>query len=103
MTKSRAADQKQYRAYDKAGLKYFPGLGFVEPSFVEFVLRAVSPKLDHLPVGQPAKTTLQRVLTEHLRYEWIEPWRQDWLESGGESAALPPSTDPGSGLWLWAA
>src|SRR5262252_5827139 len=101
--KSRAADQKQYRAYDKAGLKYFPGLGYVEPGLVEFVLRAVSPKLDHLPVGQPDIATLRAVLTEHLSIEWIEPWRSDWLESGGETAALPPCTDPASGpLWAWA-
>jgi|SRR5215468_5920960 len=103
MTKSRAADQRQYRAHDKVGLKYFPGLGFVEPGLVEFVIRSVSPKLDHLPVGQVDNATLKRVLTEHLRTEWVEPWRPDWLESGGESAALPPCLDLTSPLWLWAA
>ena len=97
-TNSTAIKQRRHRAYDKAGLKYFEGLGYIEPGLVQHILYAtVDPdKLNKMPVtaGLHSKATLQRVLTDHLRYAWAETWREEWLACGGESAPQVPCADP---------
>src|SRR5258708_4189365 len=84
-----AIKQRRYYWNDKAGLKYFEGLGYVEPGLVQHVLSAVTGELP-MSVGVHPKDTLQRVLKKHLRYEWVEPWRPEWLACGGESAPQMP-------------
>jgi hypothetical protein len=96
---SGAIKQRRYRMHDAAGLKYFPGLGFCEPALVQHVLYSVTNKLPVI-VGVHSQATLKRVLQDHLRNQWVEAWRDEWVACGGESVLQVPQpcADP---LWFW--
>jgi hypothetical protein len=97
-TNSTAIKQRRYRLHDAAGLKHFPGLGYVEPGLVQHVLYSVTDKLPVI-VGVHSQATLKRVLEDHLRNQWIETWRAEWVECGGEIALPQPCAD--LPLWFW--
>src|SRR5262249_45060075 len=101
---NKAIKQARYRRNRAAGLTYFEGLGAIEPGLVQHVLLAVTHNKLPVIAGVHRKDTLQRVLTDHLRNEWAEAWREEWLACSDERAPqmLQPCADhPSTSLWFW--
>src|SRR5215813_4110396 len=98
--KSRAASQRQYRCHQNVGVRQFRF--FAEDGLVEFALRSVSGRLDHLPAGQ-SHTVIEAALADHLANEWLAGWKSEFVDFLSGLHEPPSSADSSStGLWLWA-